>query len=97
MTRATAAFFEGNYRAAFYYHPLFFMPYIALILYVLRNNFSKRVRKTMLIGIVVLFLAVYLYRLIFTDQNIVVFDPKSGFIYRAARFIYDLITDLSTN
>ncbi len=92
MTRATVALLEGRYRAAFHYHPLVLLPYIALILYLFRKRFSERIRRSMLIAIVVLFLDVYLYRLLYADQDIVVFEPEKGAVFRILSYFFTLFT-----
>lgn len=82
MTRAVICLVHLDMTGALYYHPMvFFMP--ACIIALL---FSKRMPKTLvkgiLIGIVGLFIFVYVVRLFDTENEIVKWQMENGMLYK---------------
>lgn len=88
MTRAWLALLRLDLRTAFEYHPLFWLPTVALIIFALKGKIPKKMYKLLLFTIVLLFGIVYMYRMIGSDQ-IVIFEPKKGIFFRIAEFIYN--------
>ncbi len=82
MSRAWISLLCFDIHRAFSYHPLFWLPPIAVVLYLLRNKFSKRTNKVFIIVFCMIFVAVYLYRLIYCSSSVVVFAPKEGILYK---------------
>ena len=88
MTRAWLALLRLDLRTAFEYHPLFWLPPVALIIFVLKGKIPPKMYKLLLFTIVLLFGIIYLYRMIGGDQ-IVIFEPKEGIFFRITEFIYN--------
>ncbi len=82
MTRAYYALLSGDVYSAFYYHPLFFIvPIWILILCVFYNQQPKFLILFRNLT-VVLFLVVYAVRLLSPECTIITIDIKEGFIFR---------------
>ena len=83
MTRAwLSLLLRGDLKAAFYYHPLFWILIPGLPLFLYRNRFSERMRKTAAYLMILLFFAVYALRMASPENTIVVFRPEDGLIGR---------------
>lgn len=82
MTRAWLAVLHLDFEAAFYYHPLFWTIPPAAAVFLLKQHFSKKMLSILLFLFVALFAIVYLYRMIYGDGSIVVFDPGNNIIFR---------------
>ena len=89
MTRAWMALLKGNVQLAYYYHPLFFLPPIALVILLLRKKICKTIFNSLIFIIAVLFVIVYILRMLHGDGDIVVFGPQNGLI---GRIVLRLIT-----
>lgn len=98
MTRAWLSVLKLDFSMAFYYHPLFFIPPIAMVVILLKYNvfelpsslhFSKktasRVYHYILIFIILLFITIYFIRIINPNDSIVVIDIKNSAIWRLLR------------
>ncbi len=82
MTRAWRAFLSGNIREAFYYHPLFlFAVPIALIPF-LEEKLPKKVFDALFILIALLFVVVYIIRMM-SGSPVLVRDMHKGLIWRS--------------
>lgn len=93
MSRAYLQLLHLNFREAFYYHPLFVCPIIFVIVFILSElGFPKKYAKAIYSVIVILFIAVYVYRMISPDDNIVVFEPQNGFIFRSVKYLISIIS-----
>lgn len=82
MTRAWLSLLRFDFTAAFHYHPLFILPPIAAIVYFIKSKINLKIYKIIMLTIVIAFITMYLYRLIFTDGDIVVFEPQNNIIFR---------------
>ncbi len=86
MSRATWAMLRLDLAAAVYYHPLCFaMPPVALGMIYTYATHRRRAFSALLFGTAGAMIAVYLYRLIFLEQGVVVAELESGLISRAIR------------
>ena len=83
MTRAWISLLQGNLSAAVSYHPLLFTVVPAVIAVFFRSRIPKRIFSILTWALILLFLAVYLYRMLFSSSDVVVFRPRSGVLYRA--------------
>ena len=83
MTRACLSALRFDFSAAFYYHPLWIvMPPLAVLLIFL---WAKRKKKAFFAVLALFFLAligVYLYRLLFLESDVVVWEIEKGIIYK---------------
>lgn len=82
MTRAWLSVLRLDLAAAFHYHPLFILPPVAAIVYFTKSKINLKIYKIIMLTIVIAFITIYLYRLIFTDGDIVVFEPGNNIIFR---------------
>lgn len=82
MTRAYLSFLCLNLSEAIYYHPLFFLPPIFLLVYIRREKIGENIYHTVLFLMVFAFLAVYLYRMLDNDGTVLVCKPEEGFLFR---------------
>lgn len=82
MTRAWIALLHFDVNTAFIYHPLFFLPPVALIIFLLRKKLNKKLYYTLFAIILIAFIIVYIYRLFNCHDGIVVFEPQNNIIHR---------------
>lgn len=86
MTRAVLAVLRLDFAAAFHYHPLWMVPTIWIGAYLLRQRFPK-VYKAVTIIAIILFVAVYIVRMINGADDIVVFEPENGLFFKGLKYI----------
>ncbi len=94
MTRALFAALKGDFSMAFYYHPLFWCVPLGFIIVAYRKKISK---KKMLIiegAAIVLFLSVYVYRLLNPTCHIVNADIGDGLIYKLSKMFFETVNGL---
>lgn len=82
MTRAFISLLKLDFSSAFYFHPLFFMPFVAIIIFLFRKYLPKWFLKISFIIILSSFIIVYFIRMLQPDNSIVVFQPQNGLIYK---------------
>lgn len=82
MTRAWLAAFRLDFSEAFRFHPLFPVIIPAVILFFARRRLPRWLQSLLVALFLVLFLGVYMYRLMDSTDRIVVFEPESGLIGR---------------
>ena len=90
MTRAWLAVLHLNFAGAFAFHPLFWMaPFLALaILFEYKIDMKKY--RWALVLTAALFITVYIIRLIWFPNDIVIWEPINGAIYQAISRILHL-------
>lgn len=86
MTRALLSVIRFDFKNAFYYHPLWLIPiiYIVLYFYILKKN--KKANNTILAIFISMFFITYFLRLL-SNNTIVYIDFKESFIYNIIRLI----------
>jgi hypothetical protein len=94
MSRAVFSVLRGDPLKAFYYHPLWVtlipFAFAFFIFYVKRMHRALNIS----IGIFgVLMLIVYIYRLFFLTQDIVVCDPQNGAVFKLFTAIADFFSN----
>lgn len=82
MTRASLALIQGDIHKAVYYHPLVLMMPAVLLLFLYRKHMSQRTQKVILAVGMILFIIVYIHRMADPSNDIVVFSPENGLIFR---------------
>lgn len=82
MTRAWLALLHLDFPLAFSCHPLFFLAPLFLLVFLFEDRIDFRKYRWAVILTAVLFFLVYFIRLIWFPDDIVVFEPKNGLIYR---------------
>lgn len=88
MTRAFLSLAHLDISKAFYYHPLFWMVPLFIIVWIFHKKIPRNI-IALLIGIVcVLFFGVYLYRMIYGDGQIVYLDIKHSLLGNVIDFVF---------
>lgn len=82
MSRAWLSVLRLDMAGAFRYHPLFFLPPVALVVILLKSKMNIKIYKIFMFTIVAAFVIVYVYRMIWGDGDIVVFKPRDSIIWR---------------
>ena len=87
MSRAWLAFLRLDMAKAFEYHPLFWLPPIAVIVLLCKSKINIKIYKMFIFTIVLMFAIVYICRLIWSGDDIVVFEPQNNILFRIIRII----------
>lgn len=88
MTRALISLLKLDINKAFYFHPLFPLVIIFLIVYCFKSKVNYKYYKCFIFIIVILFLIIYTYRLLDINDTIVVFKPNDGLIARILHSLF---------
>ena len=91
MTRAYLSLLRLDFKSAYYYHPLFVLPALGLIIYIFRDKFSKKFLRRLEIFFVLVFLIVYVFRMMDPNDTIVVFKPYESIFYKIFNFLKELM------
>lgn len=91
MTRAYLSLLRLDFKSAYYYHPLFVLPALGLIIYIFRDKFSKKFLRRLEIFFVLVFLIVYVFRMMDPNDIIVVFRPYESIFYKIFNFLKELM------
>ena len=87
MSRAWLAFLRLDMAKAFEYHPLFWLPPIAVIVLLCKSKINIKIYKIFIFTIILMFAIVYICRLIWSDDDVVVFEPQNNILFRIIRVI----------
>ena len=91
MTRACMSALRLDFSAAFAYHPLWIALPVALgSLTVCKIKHRTRSFRAILAGSLLLLFAVYLWRMLAQNGNVVVFEPQNGAIARLLRSVFQI-------
>ncbi len=88
MSRAWLSLFRLDVAAAFSYHPLFWLPVPAALVFFFRRRLPRQVVRAALWVVCALFFIVYLVRLFQPEDTVVVFAPREGLIYRILSWLF---------
>ncbi|WP_277219137.1 DUF2752 domain-containing protein [Peptoniphilus vaginalis] len=91
MTRAYLSLLRLDFKSAYYYHPLFVLPALGLIIYIFRDKFSKNFLSGIEVSFVLVFLIVYVFRMMDPKDTIVVFRPYESIFYKIFIFLKELM------
>lgn len=80
MTRAWMSVLRLDIKSAFYYHPAFWLPPIVLLLLYFKYKINIKYYKFFMFTAIGCFVIIYLVRLIWFNDNIVVFQPENSII-----------------
>lgn len=90
MTRALLSVAKLDLKAAFYYHPLFFIVILAAIYIALKLSgkikISKKTENSLIMAVCILFIAVYFIRL-FTGSEVVKTDLENSVFHKIKMFL----------
>ncbi len=88
MTRACISALRLDFAAAFEYHPLWVvLPFAVLSLIILKLKGYRKAFYLLIYTLAAVMLAVYVYRLIFTDSQVVTFAPREGIVPRVVEWL----------
>lgn len=82
MTRAWLSVLRFDFSTAFYYHPLFLLPPIVIVGILFKGKIPTKVYSISMWLIILIFVAVYLYRLFGLDDTVVEINFFNGAIYK---------------
>lgn len=82
MTRAWGALLHLDVRKAFYYHPLFWIPPLWVLIFLYKDKFSIKIYKIIIFTMCMLFVIIYLLRMCDQSDSIVVFEPYNSILMR---------------
>lgn len=88
MSRAWWELFAGDLHGALQYHPLFWLPVPALLLFLFRYRIPPRIFTGCMIFLLLLLLAVYGIRMADPADEVVRFCPGSGSFFRIFRAVF---------
>ena len=92
MSRAWLSVLKLDFGMAFYYHPLWMLPVPAAFVLLFKKRITEKIFRFLVVCFVAAFLMVYVYRMFFVpDQDIVVFRPREGFIWRSIETAFIII------
>lgn len=91
MSRAWLSMLFLDIRSALHYHPLFWIPPVAAIIYVFMDYIKPSILRTLTAVTVILFIVVYLYRVFIVGDAIVAINFHDGLIYRVIKYFGDVI------
>ena len=91
MSRAYLSVLTFDFKAAFYYHPLWIavIPAAALMAYFGANEKELQLHVTLAVVLTLLFVT-WLFRLLSRSNNVVVFDPENGLIFKVLESIKNI-------
>ena len=87
MSRAWMAFLNLDIAKAFAYHPLFWLVPIAVIVLLCKSKINIKIYKIIIFTIIIMFAIVYMCRLIWSGDDVVVFEPENNILFRIIRII----------
>ncbi len=90
MTRAWISLLTGDLAAAVSYHPLFWVPPLGVVVWLLKGCLSRQTVMVLIWVGCALFFLVYLLRMANPSDTIVVFHPEDGWIARTLRAVLRL-------
>ena len=82
MSRAWLSLLRGDISAAFFYHPLFWLPVPAAVILLLWRRLPRKAARGSMGVICALFCIVYVVRLFSPENTVVVFAPEEGAVFR---------------
>lgn len=98
MSRAWLRVLHLDFAGAFYYHPLWILPVPAFFAILFKRKIPSKIYSNFMMTLGIIFLIVYAYRMLFMpDQDIVVFRPWDGFMWRTAKSIFNFIQSIASS
>lgn len=82
ISRAFLSALKLDFKTAMNFHPLFWLVILAMIVFLFKQIIPIKFIKHFTYFFITCFISVYIVRLIFYKNNIVVFNPQNGLIYK---------------
>lgn len=86
MTRAWMAVLRLDFKAAYHYHPLYPLPPIAVVVFLLRKQIPPNFYRGMMYAAIALFVGVYLYRMRCGD-DVLAIELQKGVIFQIVSYL----------
>lgn len=90
MTRAWCSVLRFDFHAAFNFHPLFWMIPLAGVFYVFRERIEEKWKKRICYSAVVIFLTVYILRMINSQDTVVCAELDKGILCRIIKELREI-------
>lgn len=87
MTRAWFRVLHLDFSGAFTYHPLFFVVPIAATWFIFKKRINANLYKVGIIVFAILFLVIYVVRMLDSNDNIVVFEPMNNIYFKIKHWV----------
>lgn len=91
MSRAISYAFTMDFEKAFYYHPLFPVVIIGVILFIIWHFVPEKLQKVLLGMGIAIFIIVYMYRMIFMDIDFMECNLSKGYVGKIVKNTCDLV------
>ncbi|MBP1754051.1 MAG: putative rane protein [Firmicutes bacterium] len=88
MTRAVFSVLHLDFASAWYYHPLFMLAPVIVLLYLFDFYLNPKLLKIIWVMIISAFLIIYLIRLFLTKSNVVEIDISSGLMLKLYQLFF---------
>ena len=88
MTRAVISLMTLRFADAWYYHPLVYLLPACIIVFLLKSRIPKKIFRTLVFTTIVLYVTIYITRLLDPLSEIVTFHPEQGFVYRTIKYLF---------
>ena len=88
MSRACMSVLKLDFAKAFYYHPLFWLMPVVVVMYLFREKIPGVIQKSFTWIFILLFLGVYIYRMCFGDSDVVSINITRGFFYQNIKRLF---------
>ena len=91
MTRAWFHVLQFDFQSAFFYHPLWALAPILIILILLRQKLNKKIFNASLTAIVLIFMVIYIIRLISPNDTVVIIDISQSAVIKLLKMLRRII------
>lgn len=91
MSRAVMSASCFNFKQAFYYHPLFFVPFLGIYMYIKWDDYKDRTKTFLLVFFCSAMILVYIYRMVYMQSDVVRCDIQQGLLYKVFMYLKSLI------
>lgn len=88
MTRAWLHLLRLDFSGAFHCHPLFWTAPLIAAAFLFDDRISQKIFRRLAIAAAALFIGVYIVRLIWFPDGLVVWEPENGIIWRTVRYLF---------
>lgn len=78
LTRAWVSLFQLRIADAFYYHPLFWLVPVFVVMYMYEKKLPKKLLNIVSLAGILAYVVVYILRMCIFKNDIVVFEPELG-------------------
>lgn len=91
MSRAVISALRFDFAKAFSFHPLFILVIVGIPFFIFWQKIPRRLRLTILWLIVIIFLIVYIIRMVYFRNDVIQFAPEKGYIGQMFMYILNQI------